>query len=141
MKNIMKTKKILSGSLSVILAVSLCSCASAPVTDINEISTQPDNQSASKTINISGSKTCASGKDETVYVLANADGSSKEILVSAHLKNFDGSRIISDISSLSDIKMLKEMNFLPKAEMSFCGKLTETTYIIRELPHSSRPLR
>ncbi len=45
-------------------------------------------------------------KDETVYVLANADGSVKKIIVSDWIKN-NGGKTISDKTELSDIKNVK----------------------------------
>lgn len=45
-------------------------------------------------------------KDETVYVLANADGSVKKIIVSDWIKN-NGGKTVSDKTELSDIKNVK----------------------------------
>ena len=45
-------------------------------------------------------------KDETVYVLANADGSFKKIIVSDWIKN-NGGKTVSDKTELSDIKNVK----------------------------------
>ena len=45
-------------------------------------------------------------KDETVYVLANADGSVKKIIVSDWIKN-NGEKTVSDKTELSDIKNVK----------------------------------
>lgn len=47
------------------------------------------------------------GKDETVYVKLNADGTKKEVIVSDWLKNTDGTKSIEDSSDLSDIKNVK----------------------------------
>lgn len=47
------------------------------------------------------------GKDETVYVKLNADGTKKEVIVSDWLKNPDGTKSIEDSSDLSDIKNVK----------------------------------
>lgn len=46
-------------------------------------------------------------KDETVYVLAGADGSVKKIIVSDWLKNELGSASVADKSDLSDIENVK----------------------------------
>lgn len=46
-------------------------------------------------------------KDETVYVLAGADGSINKVIVSDWLKNSAGSDSISDISDLKDIQNVK----------------------------------
>ena len=45
-------------------------------------------------------------KDETVYVLANADGSVKKIIVSDWIKN-NGGKTVSDKTELSEIKNVK----------------------------------
>ena len=45
-------------------------------------------------------------KDETVYVLANADGSVKKIIVSDWIKN-NGGKTVSDKTELSDIENVK----------------------------------
>lgn len=49
----------------------------------------------------------ASSKDETVYVLAGADGSVQKIIVSDWIKNTQGSDTISDRSELTDIENVK----------------------------------
>lgn len=46
-------------------------------------------------------------KEETVYVIANPDGSSKETIVSEHLLNPDEKDTLKDTSSLSDISVVK----------------------------------
>ncbi|MCR5584656.1 MAG: hypothetical protein K6F63_04375 [Lachnospiraceae bacterium] len=43
-------------------------------------------------------------KDETVYVIANADGSKAKVIVSNRLKNSDGAEEIKDRSKLQNIK-------------------------------------
>lgn len=43
-------------------------------------------------------------KDETVYVLADANGARKKTIVSDHLKNPDGSGVISEVSDLHDVR-------------------------------------
>ncbi len=46
-------------------------------------------------------------KDETVYVISNADGSAKNIIVSDHLTNPDGADTIADVSELEEIENVK----------------------------------
>lgn len=46
----------------------------------------------------------AAGKDETVYILAAADGSPKKIIVSDKLRNTEGAGAVSDRSELSGIE-------------------------------------
>ena len=46
-------------------------------------------------------------KDETVYIIAAADGSAKKVIVNGWLKNPNNSATITDVSNLNDIKNLK----------------------------------
>lgn len=58
---------------------------------------------------LSGDKTEAeeAGKEETVYVIAKADGSADDVIVSEWLKNKDGSDTLKDASDLKDITNVK----------------------------------
>lgn len=47
------------------------------------------------------------GKEETVYVITDANGNADNVIVSAWLKNGEGSDTISDVSSLSSIENVK----------------------------------
>ncbi len=47
------------------------------------------------------------GKEETVYVVANPDGSTKNVIVSEWLKNRDGAATLEDTSDLKDIENVK----------------------------------
>lgn len=47
------------------------------------------------------------GKEETVYVVANADGSANNVIVSEWLKNKEGSDTLKDASDLKDITNVK----------------------------------
>ncbi len=64
----------------------------------------------------SGAKTAGSSydpeaernaKDETVYVLAHADGSVQKIIVSDWVKNTQGDSTLNDVSTLTDIENVK----------------------------------
>lgn len=60
------------------------------------------------TAGASGAKTESSGfKDETVYVIAGADGSTQKVIVSDWLKNPDADSTLSDRSTLSGIENVK----------------------------------
>lgn len=55
-------------------------------------------------------------KEETVYVWANADGSTRKIVVSDWLKNEAGAAAINDVSELEDIENVNgDENFTEKA--------------------------
>ncbi len=47
------------------------------------------------------------GKEETVYVVSNADGSAKNVIVSEWLKNKDGKTMLQDRSDLEEIENVK----------------------------------
>ena len=46
-------------------------------------------------------------KRETVFVVAGADGTAKEIIVSDWLQNGDGAEVLQDVSDLTDIQVVK----------------------------------
>lgn len=52
-------------------------------------------------------KSSTAGKEETVYVLADADGSVRKIIVSEWLKNPAGADELSDYTELEDVKNVK----------------------------------
>ncbi|MCI9493362.1 MAG: hypothetical protein HFH42_09585 [Lachnospiraceae bacterium] len=54
-----------------------------------------------------GEEDVEAGKEETVYIVANPDGTSKNVIVSEWLKNKDGSSSIEDTSNLKDIQNVK----------------------------------
>ena len=54
-----------------------------------------------------GEEDVEAGKEETVYIVANPDGTSKNVIVSEWLKNKDGSSSIADASNLKDIQNVK----------------------------------
>lgn len=47
------------------------------------------------------------GKEETVYVIADASGTTQEVIVSDHLINGENKEVLEDVSSLSDIVNVK----------------------------------
>lgn len=47
------------------------------------------------------------GKEETVYVVADAKGSAQEVIVSEWLKNPEGKKVLEDATDLKDIKNVK----------------------------------
>ena len=51
--------------------------------------------------------TLAASKDETVYVLAGADGTPKKIIVSDWIKNENGDAAVTDKTDLSDVEVTK----------------------------------
>lgn len=55
-----------------------------------------------------GAEEAKAEKDETVYILAGADGSVQKIIVSDWLKNAAGDSTINDISELTDIENVRD---------------------------------
>ena len=58
-------------------------------------------------IRLLGSHSDTAGKEETVYVIADAAGNPTETIVSAWLKNPDGADTLSDHAELTDIRNVK----------------------------------
>ncbi len=61
----------------------------------------------SVTVSDSADSSRTVGKEETVYVLANADGSAKKVIVSEWLKNPDGAASLSDYTELENVENVK----------------------------------
>lgn len=53
------------------------------------------------------SHSAEAGKEETVYVIAGSDGSSRQVIVSSWLKNAEGSDTLADATTLTDIENVK----------------------------------
>lgn len=69
-----------------------------------------ENQQAKETLEKAlsvGEEDQEAGKEETVYVVANPDGSAKSVIVSEWLKNKDGAATLADISDLEEIENVK----------------------------------
>lgn len=98
----MKTKRIYAAVISVILAAGICTGA---IYAADNKSTEAPQADVSD--NIKADDAAAAEKDETVYIIACADGSADKIIVSDHLKNTGGSTVLSDITTLSDIENVK----------------------------------
>ena len=60
-----------------------------------------------KVLSVSGEEEEEAGKEETVYVVAEADGTAKDIIVSEWLKNKDKSASLEDASDLKEIENVK----------------------------------
>ena len=115
-------KRIVSSALCAAMMLSLCSCSSADNTKKVDV-TEPA-AAATEEIELSEggstevlddilgdtvktSEAVDSDKDETVYVIAEADGSKKDVIVSEWLKNKDKADVIEDVSDLTDIENVK----------------------------------
>lgn len=75
---------------------------------INAASNKKDTASTSTSVSSESDKTdVKTAKDETVYVLANADGSVKKIIVSDWIKNGLNEKSLKDKTDLEDVKNVK----------------------------------
>ena len=98
--------KVLSGVLSLTILCSTIGAASysagAKSTGAETTNTNiSDNSSTAK--NASEDKTKKLSKNETVYIIANADGSPKKVIVSDWIKNTAKAKSFGDISNLDNI--------------------------------------
>ena len=98
----MKTKRIYAAVISVILTAGICTGAIYAAD--NKSTEEPQ---AAVSDNIKADDVAAAEKDETVYIIAGADGTANKIIVSDHLKNTEGSTVLTDITTLSDIENVK----------------------------------
>ena len=75
---------------------------------INAANNKKDTASTSTSVSSESDKTdVKTAKDETVYVLANADGSVKKIIVSDWIKNGLNEKSLKDKTDLEDVKNVK----------------------------------
>ena len=94
--------------------IALCLCAVLAVSGIamtafaqNSDGNEADNQEKPETVSVSGADNAGVSKDETVYVLAGADGTVQKIIVSDWLRNSLGNATVSDQSELTDVVNVK----------------------------------
>ena len=94
--------------------IALCLCAILAVSGItatafavNSDGDEAENKETAAETVVENEASADISKDETVYVLAGADGSVQKIIVSDWLKNSLGSNSLSDKSELTDIENVK----------------------------------
>jgi len=97
---------------SVVKIVSLCLCGvlaagCAGVRALASGSEEPESVKPVQTASVSAQASRPSAKDETVYVLAGADGSVEKVIVSGWLKNAGGSDALLDDAQLDDVENVK----------------------------------
>ena len=97
------TKRILAVLLCVVLVVCSCGITAFALTKSNNEEKLTSVAQKANDDNESDKIT----KDETVYVLANSDGSVKKVIVSDWIKNSLNSQSISDSSELTDVENVK----------------------------------
>ena len=90
------------------LAVSVCAALAAGGAYALAPDKQADTEKVTEETTVAAaSEDTGAVKDETVYVLAGADGSVQKIIVSDWLKNTLGAQQLSDSTTLSDIENVK----------------------------------
>ncbi len=94
--------------------IALCLCTLLAVSGIamtafaqNSDGNGADHQEKPETVSVSGADDAGVSKDETVYVLAGADGTVQKIIVSDWLRNSLGNAAVSDRSELTDVENVK----------------------------------
>lgn len=103
-------KRITSLFLCAAVMASLISCGSAPQdTNTAVIAEGTEEKVLEQVLNgqVSASHSSEAGKEETVYVMADAGGKVDRIIVSDWVKNADGSHMLTDASDLKDIQNVK----------------------------------
>lgn len=103
-----KSPRVLSVLLSVTMSMSLfgsfAQAVSAAENTGEETQVLTESEKAELSQKGKESHSSDSGKSETVYVLTDANGKSREVIVSEWLRNREGSRELSDSSQLTDIE-------------------------------------
>ena len=109
-----KWKKYMCVALSAAMMATLttgCGDTSndSTTTDKAEATTESDSDTLQDALaaEISADDSDDADKEETVYVLADADGTANDVTVSTWLKNADGSEGLNDKTNLSDIENVK----------------------------------
>lgn len=104
-KNNIKLKKISAVLLG--CSVIICSISATVLAVADNGKSEPEN--VVQTAEVSNDTDTENGlvKDETVYVLASADGGVQKIIVSNWIKNSLGNKTVTDKSNLDDIQNVK----------------------------------
>ena len=112
--NMIKWKKYMCVALSAAMMATLmtgCGDTSndSTTSDKAEATTESDSDTLQDalTAEISADDSDDADKEETVYVLADADGTANDVTVSTWLKNADGSEGLNDKTNLTDIENVK----------------------------------
>ena len=111
MKMLQKYKKYLAGLLAILTTAGLTGTfayakGSNAEPEQTAIVTEAEEDTPDAVLNRSADDLTAE-KDETVYVIANADGSVEKIIVSDWLQNCAGADMLNDTSDLKDIENVK----------------------------------
>lgn len=102
----MKSKKIPALLLAAGMLMSLAGCGAAAEPSA-EPSAEDSLEDTAISLLTSGGHSDTAGKEETVYVVADAAGTPKQIIVENWLKNPDGSDRLTDRTELTDVENTK----------------------------------
>lgn len=103
--------RVISAVLAAAVAVSGTACGKSSSSDIgitaseaaDTSSTESEEALANAVNSMVPSHAAESGKEETVYVVADASGNTQDVIISNWLRNKDGANTITDRTDLQDI--------------------------------------
>ena len=98
-------KKTIAFMMSVILVMS--SLTGCKASENNAETVLPEDSGETESTAESIGHSSESGREETVYVIADASGKTKKTIVSTWLKNPEGAAVLEDRADLTDIKSVK----------------------------------
>lgn len=106
-----KITRVMCLGLAAVLVFSLAGCGAQNVDEsvASVITSDNEEEALTEILNgqVSASHSSEAGKEETVYVLADASGTVSQVIVSDWLKNSEGENSLTDISDLTDIENVK----------------------------------
>ena len=108
-KNRKTGKKVISVLLSTAMVVSLAGCGKKEEVKPSVITGENEERVLNEILNgqVKPSHSSNTGKEETVYVFADANGKANQVIVSDWLKNGNGGASLADCSDLKDIRNVK----------------------------------
>lgn len=106
----MKIKRICALGLCGVMTFSLVGCSAEDVNPAASITSSAEEKELQETVEQAADVNSGSGefeKEETVYIISDAAGTKKEVIVSDWLKNMERTENLEDLSELTDIKNVK----------------------------------
>ncbi|MBD5486539.1 MAG: hypothetical protein HDR18_13640 [Lachnospiraceae bacterium] len=111
-------KKAACLTLSMAMVIGLAGCGEAQAEQESVINDDNAEEVLNGVLNaqVNSSHSSQAGKEETVYVLADAKGSVNQVIVSDWLKNSEGGQSLKDSTDLTDIRNVKGYETFEKDE-------------------------
>lgn len=102
-------KKVMCITLSTAMIAALAGCGEQEAQETAVITEENQEHVLQEVLQaqVSSSHSSEAGKEETVYVMADAEGGVNQVIVSDWLKNSDGGSLLKDRSDLRDIQNVK----------------------------------